>query len=338
MSKSHKKKEHSPDFPTAVWHGKDLFEGKPVDSLTVIFHTIGCHWSHSGGCSMCGYFNDSATVPPGDENLISQFDHVLKKIGNNTALIKIFTSGSFFDDREIAHSVRTGIFEKIGDIGTIKKIVAETRPEFVTEKKLNDSLEILDKYGIRLEIAVGLETSNDAIRKDCINKGFTFNDFIKASKTAKSLGVTTKAYLLLKPPFISEKAAIDDIIASITDAAPYATTISINLCNIQKGTLVEELSERKSYRPPWLWSAVYVLIKGKELFPEITLMSDPVAAGLNRGPHNCKKCDGDIAQILRDFSISQDTGVLSEVDCDCYPLWEKVIELEDNTFGSYLIK
>lgn len=325
-------------LPTAVWQGKDLIEGRPVDSRTIIFHTIGCYWSRHDGCTMCGYFNDSAAVPPTEGDLLSQMDHAMATMANTPALIKIFTSGSFFDDREIPPAIRTRIFERFGDTGHIKKIVAETRPEFVTEKNLRTSREILDKYGIQLEIAVGLETSNDLIRQDCINKGFTFNDFIEASGKALSLGVTVKVYLLLKPPFISEKTAVDDILASIKDVSPHASTVSLNLCNIQKGTMVEELSNRKSYRPPWLWSAVFVLKKAKAMFPGITFMSDPVAAGLGRGPHNCRKCDGDVAQSLRDFSISQDIDALSNVDCDCIPLWEKVIELEENTFGSYLIQ
>ncbi len=47
---------------------------------------------------------------------------------------------------------------------------------------------------------MGLETGNDVIRDECINKGFNFTDFIKASGIAGEMGVSTKAYLLLKPP------------------------------------------------------------------------------------------------------------------------------------------
>ena len=65
------------------------------------------------------------------------------------------------------------------------------------------------KYVDRLEIAVGLETSNDKIRIECINKNFLFKDFVRASETAKKYGVTTKAYLLLKPPFINEKDTLE---------------------------------------------------------------------------------------------------------------------------------
>ncbi|MDF1556612.1 MAG: archaeosine biosynthesis radical SAM protein RaSEA [ANME-2 cluster archaeon] len=333
-----RKKARPVDRPTAVWAGSDLLDGKPVDSLTIIFCTTGCYWGLGEGCTMCGYINESADSPPLDDDLLAQLDHAAVKISPQTSLIKIFTSGSFFDQKEISQSARTRILETISKMKTVKKVVAETRPEFVTKERLVDTLNVLDRYDIRFEIAMGLETSSDTIRKDCINKGFTFDDFARASKTAADVGVTTKAYLLLKPPFLSEKTAVDDMLLSISDTVAYASTISLNLCNVQNGTLVEELHNRKDYRPPWLWSAVSVLKKAKEMFPHITFMSDPVAAGSKRGPHNCGECDKEVAQVLRDFSISQDLAILSDVDCRCYSLWEKVMELEDNAYGSYLIK
>lgn len=287
---------------------------------------------------MCGYTNDAAVVPPTQQDMMAQLEHVMGKMGKQTSLFKIFTSGSFFDDREMPPKVRAQMLEKIGECGTVKKIVAETRPEFVSTDSLTHALEVLDTYGIKLEIAVGLETSSDVIRKDCINKGFTFGDFVKASETALSLGVSTKAYLLLKPPFLSEKAAVDDMLASISDTVPYAHIISLNLCNVQKWTKVEELFNRRSYRPPWLWSAVFILKTAKEMFPDTTLISDPVGAGSLRGPHNCRQCDKDVAGALRDFSITQDTGILSGEGCECYSLWEKVMDMEDGTYGSHLVK
>lgn len=128
------------------------------------------------------------------------------------------------------------------------------------------------------------------------------------------------------------------MIQSINDAAPYAGTISVNLCNVQKGTLVDEMFERGDYRPPWLWSAVEVLKKGKDSNPDTILMSDPVGAGSARGPHNCGKCDKDVAEAIRNFSLSQDAGVFDNLDCECRELWKKVIELEDFTFGAPLVK
>jgi radical SAM enzyme (TIGR01210 family) len=324
-------KSNPPDRPTVVWMGKDLLEGKPITTLTVIFQTTGCRWNN---CTMCGYVYDSARKPPSHDDLMKQFEHAMSRCRDEEFMVKIFTSGSFFDDAEIPEATPKEMLSRLGSDNHVKKVIAETRPEYVTQEKLKDAVYVLGK---KLEVAIGLETSNDLIRKDCINKGFSFSDFMRAGETAKKEGVTVKAYLLLKPLFLSERLAIDDMIRSIDDSAQVAGTISLNLCNVQKGTLVDDMFERRDYRPPWLWSAVEVLKRGKDSHPDVVIMSDPVGAGSARGPHNCGKCDKDVAEAIRIFSLSQDINVFSSLDCECRELWKKVVELEDFTFGAPII-
>ncbi|CAG0990235.1 hypothetical protein METP3_02603 [Methanosarcinales archaeon] len=325
-------KFNPPDRPTAVWTGKDLLDGKPITALTIIFQTSGCRWNN---CTMCGYVYDSARSPPSHDDLMKQFEHAMSRCKDEEFILKIFTSGSFLDDSEIGSSTRIEMLSRLRENDRVKKVIAETRPEYVTDEKLSGAKEALGK---KFEVAMGLETSNDIIRKDCINKGFSFSDFVRASEVAKKNDVTVKAYLMQKPPFLSEGIAMNDMINSINDAAPFALTISMNLCNVQKGTLVDEMFERGDYRPPWLWSAVEALKAGKELAPGTVIMSDPVGAGSMRGPHNCGKCDDDVAEAIRIFSVTQDTAVFKNLDCDCKELWKKVVELEDFTFGAPLVK
>ncbi|MFZ3166643.1 MAG: archaeosine biosynthesis radical SAM protein RaSEA [Candidatus Methanoperedens sp.] len=325
-------KFNPPDRPTAVWTGKDLLDGKPITALTIIFQTSGCRWNN---CTMCGYVYDSARSPPSHDDLMKQFEHAMSRCKDEEFIVKIFTSGSFLDDSEIGSSTRIEMLSRLRENDRVKKVIAETRPEYVTDEKLSEASAALGK---KFEVAIGLETSNDVIRKDCINKGFSFSDFTRASEVAKKNDVTVKAYLMQKPPFLSEGIAMNDMINSINDAAPFARTISMNLCNVQKGTLVDEMFERGDYRPPWLWSAVEALRVGKELAPGTVIMSDPVGAGSMRGPHNCGKCDDDVAEAIRIFSLTQDTAVFKNLDCDCKELWKKVVELEDFTFGAPLVK
>lgn len=327
-----KPKSNPPGKPTAVWTGKDLLGGKPVPSLTIIFRTQGCRWNN---CTMCGYVYDSAQKPPSHGDLMNQFEYALSRCKDEEFIVKIFTSGSFLDDCEIGPATRNEMLSRLGADGRVKKVIAETRPEYVTHEKLSESMASLGK---KFEVAIGLETSSDMIRKDCINKGFSFSDFVRASEVAKDAGVSVKAYLLLKPFFLSERTAINDIVNSINDTSPYAETISVNLCNVQKGTLVDEMFMQGDYRPPWLWSALEVLKIGKESNPGVVLMSDPVGAGSARGPHNCGKCDKDVAEAIRVFSLAQDTGIFKNLDCECRALWEKVVELEDFTFGAPFLK
>jgi len=325
-------KFNPPDRPTAVWTGRDILDGKPIAALTVIFQTTGCRWNN---CTMCGYVYDSSRKAPSHDELMKQFENALLRCRDEEFIVKIFTSGSFLDDGEVPSETRKEMLSRLGADVRVKKVIAETRPEYVTQEKVSECTAALGK---RFEVAVGLETSNDMIRRDSINKGFSFADFVNSSKIAEQENATTKAYLLLKPPFLSEGDAVRDIIKSINDSVQYAGTISVNLCNVQKGTLMDEMFERGDYRPPWLWSAVEVLKRGKEVNSGTVIMSDPVAAGSKRGPHNCGKCDKDVAEAIRIFSLTQDTGVFAGLNCECRETWKKVVELERFTFGATLVK
>ncbi|MFQ6062403.1 MAG: archaeosine biosynthesis radical SAM protein RaSEA [Methanosarcinales archaeon] len=323
---SHQKIKKYPKLnkPTASWIGKDL----DIKTLTIIFRTSGCYWNR---CTMCGYYKDSAQKVSG-ESLIAQFKSAMDLMNDKEEfMVKIFTSGSFLDTREIPIKTRDEILNALGTDSRVKKVIVETRPEFVTEEIIDKCTSLISNF----EIAIGLETSNDLIRRDCINKGFTFQDFVRASLIAKKYNCTVKVYLLLKPPFLSEGTAISDIVQTVHDTAHLANTISINLCNVQSGTLVEEMWKKGDYRPPWLWSAVDVLKKSKK-DTDIILISDPVGAGSLRGPHNCGLCDKKVAKAIKEFSLSQNKKLFYDLYCDCYELWKKVVELEDFTYGAPL--
>jgi hypothetical protein len=291
-----------------VWKEKERFNGEVVDCLTIILRTRGCYWD---SCLMCGYTKDSYQAT--EDELIQQIDYAI----TTTPVVKIFTSGSFFDSREISDRVKKYLKDKITGLG-IEKLIVESRPEFVTEENLAEF------EGINLEVGIGLETADDFIRDVCINKGFKFKDFERAVKTLKKFNFRVKAYLLLKPPFLSESEAIEDVLNSMRKVENLVDVISINLTNVQRNTFVEKLWRSKLYRPPWLWSAVYVLTKAK-----IDTICDPVAAGKMRGPHNCGKCDESVARAIKEFSLTQDGSVFDELSCECIHAWKRVLDLED---------
>ncbi|MBO4302230.1 archaeosine biosynthesis radical SAM protein RaSEA [Methanosarcinaceae archaeon] len=324
------------DRPAACWLGKDNIRGEIMDVLTVIFRTSGCFWGKQGGCTMCGYVYDSAAGEPTVDDLMSQLENALLRAEKKERfMVKIFTSGSFLDEKEISREAREKILGRLAADERVACILAETRPEFVTDENAADCARLA--AGKPMEFAYGLETTSDRIRLASINKGFSFAQFRKACGTARSHGLFNKGYLMLKPPFLSEKEAMDDILRSIDEAEPYVETISVNLCNVQSGTYVERLWERGEFRPPWLWTIVEILKKAKTKHPGLYLMSDPVGAGAKRGPRNCRLCSHDVADMLRDFSVTQDITVLDRIDCDCRKLWEKELLLDDMTFGSPIL-
>nr|WP_321497275.1 archaeosine biosynthesis radical SAM protein RaSEA [uncultured Methanolobus sp.] len=329
-------KPSSLDVPAASWTGRDVIESGEIDTITVIFKTSGCWWGKAGGCTMCGYVYDSAQGAPSDDDLMAQLEKAMRKTSDfDRFMVKIFTSGSFLDTKEISLEVRHRILEKLDSDERIVKVLAETRPEFVTEENVKDCVSVLKNTAF--EVAMGLETSSDVIRKQSINKGFTFRNFVDAAIAARENGATVKSYLMLKPLFLSEKEALEDIVQTVRDAAEYTDTFSINLCNVQRGTYVEHLWDRKQYRPPWLWSIVDILQRTKKEFPDMIITSDPVGAGSKRGPRNCRECSHAVADTIRLFSLTQDLSCFDHLSCGCRDLWGQVLELDDHTFGSPIL-
>lgn len=277
---------------------------------------------------MCGYWHEAADVTQAD--ILAQLEQALRNSPEDEFILKIFTSGSFLDEREIASETRKEIAKMVERRKEIKKLIVETRPEYVSAEKIEDL-----KAVENLELAIGLETANDFIRSKYIHKGFSFEDYRKAAKITRDCGATVKTYLLLKPPFVSEKKAIEDVITSAKLVSGYSSTISLNLCNVQTYTLLEELWRRGYYRPPWLWSAVDA-IQGIAR-QNVVVISDPVGAGHKRGPHNCGTCDLRIKEAIKRFNITQDVSALEDLDeneCECREVWHALIRYDDFLFGS----
>jgi radical SAM enzyme (TIGR01210 family) len=275
---------------------------------------------------MCGYYLDAVKKKISPSNLITQFDFAfndkLEEIERDSYKysLKLFNSGSFLDDNEISKEVRSHIYNKISNVENIEEVVIESRFEYITNDKL---AEIKNNFKKKyLEIAVGLESVDDHIRNNFINKGILFRDFPSILNNCKEFDIGVKVYLLFKPPFLNEQAAIDDCIYSIRKLIDLGVnSISINPTNIQKGTLVEYLWFQNRYRPPWYYSlfkAIRNSVSQNDL-KNLRLLSDPSGAGTKRGIHNClkKECETFAKEKLKKFVLSQDLEELEKIEYEC---------------------
>ncbi len=312
----------------SYWINEDNVAGAPGTALFIILPTIGCYRFRIGkACYMCAYPAAAPKVRWAQDAIVGYVREALGKIEGEKGpfAVRIFTSGSFFDNGELKPETRRRIFEILAEKKEVKEIVVESRSELVRYNAVRELAEIAE--GKHFEVAIGLETANDDIADVSINKGNTFEEFVRAAEITHQAGAKVKTYLLLKPIFLSERDAIEDVKGSILKAEPYTDTFSINITDIQKGTLYERLWEKKEYRPPWLWSAVEVLLWAKKRFPEKRILSDPVGAGSKRGPHNClTDYDRVIGRAIKKFSATQDLSYIENLKPECRKRWEYVIE------------
>ena len=333
--RAEKQQTYDPHKPTRVWIDEDNTPTGVYESLTIILNTGGCRWARAGGCTMCGYVAESVeggTVA--HEALMDQIDacldHEAEQAESECDLVKIYTSGSFLDEREVPAETRAAIAETFADR---ERIVVESLPDFVTAEKLADFTE----HGLETDVAIGLETATDRVRRDCVNKYFDFADFEAACAEAETADAGVKAYLLMKPPFLAEPEAAADMISSIERCAAVegCHTVSMNPCNVQRYTMVDELFFEGGYRPPWLWSVAHVLESTADV--DAIVVSDPVGHGSDRGAHNCGECDDLVQKAIKDFDLRQDPSVFSQVSCECESAWEHVMKAE-TSFNMPLVR
>ncbi len=306
--------------PIAMWTEKDTSKGEIVDAFVLILRTRGCYWALNSGCTMCGYINDARMEPVSDENMEIQLEKALKRY-RGEKVVKIFTSGSFLDPNEISPEMQVRIARAFKDA---ERFIVESLPEFVTEKILEPVVQD------NLEIAIGLESASDEVLERNVNKSFRVKDYIRAAELMSEIGIALKTYLLLKPPFMTENEAIEDAERSVLFAAKYSSEISLNPINIQSHTLVNRLWKRGEYRPPWLWSVIEVIKATKPEIGDVRLVSWPTAGGLQRGAHNCGKCDKDVLKAIEEFSLTQDLSVFDGLSCSCIDEWKDVLQTGDS--------
>ncbi len=306
----------------AAWRERDFLHGRSVPAGVIVLSTRGCAWALRGGCTMCGYVYDSSRGVSQAE-VLRQFKEGVARLGD-VAYLKVFNSGSFFDSDEIAPETRREIYRIVNTLG-VERLQVESRPEYISRGVLEEAAELLEP---ELEVGIGLESTSDYVREVCINKGFTLKEFRRALRLCRGAGARVKAYLLIKPPFLTEAEAVEDAVRSGTKAARLGVDrLSFNPVNVQRGTLVEELFKKREYRPPWLWSVVAVVRRVKERVG-IPVVCSPSGAGTRRGAHNCGRCDSRVLSAIRSFSATQEIEHLHGLDCECMRSWREELALE----------
>lgn len=327
----------SPAELSTSWFSEDLLYSGVGNAVFIILPTPGCAHAlfESGGCTMCSYIADSPLKKVSSDELINIFENLMERreIKSKTA-VKIFVSGSFLNEEELPKEARDEILKRLNKEENVEEVVVESRPEYVTEKVLQECCNLLpDKI---FEVSIGLESSSDYIKKYRINKGFLNEDFERAVNVIKRLKpnykITSKAYLFVKPILTSEKEAIEDAVAS----AQYAEKMGvdrISFCpaTIHKGTLMELLWRRGSYQPPWIWSIIEI-IKRVRSEVKIPVMMDTSGFGTRRGPFNCKKCNRKFKNLIIESNLNQ--SIPEEFECECKYRWMGDVEFSDRAHST----
>ncbi len=170
-------------------------------------------------CLMCDLWKHTTdeTIPVGA--IPAQMEFAFEKLSPATHL-KLFNSGSFFDPRAIP----VEDYKQIASLSAaFENVLVESHTAFIGEK----CLEFDRMLNGQLEVAIGLETVHPEVLPR-LNKGMSLEDFKKSVGFLQSNGISTRAFILLRPPFLDEAEGLEWACRSID----FAFACGVDICSV----------------------------------------------------------------------------------------------------------
>jgi archaeosine synthase beta-subunit len=307
-------------------------DGVPVSRKVLVFRSNGCHWAKRNGCSMCGYFIET-TGQRGvvtSENYVNQLRSEMQQTDfSRFPVLCLFTAGSFLDDWEFPWEAAQEVFRLLGQEKHLKKVIIESCAQYIEEWKIARLRELIGDKTV--EVGIGLESSDPYILRNCVNKDFTLDLYDHAVKALKK-DFKVLSYVLVKPPFLSEREGLELAIESGRYAFQQGSdAVSLEPMYVERHTLVDYVFREgyhyndSSYRPPWLWTVFEAARTLRREFPDREVRignSDelPRAYHLSR---NCDLCSDEASVRIQQYDQTYDLNFLDRLECSCQEDWRK---------------
>jgi radical SAM enzyme (TIGR01210 family) len=175
---------------------KECTPAGTIEDTAIIFLT---NRECSFHCLMCDLWKNTTdvTIPVGA--IPDQIEWALERI-QSAKHLKLYNSGSFFDSRAIPEEDYPRIASLVSHFDTV---IVESHPRLIGDR----CLQFRDMLKPELHVALGLETVNpDLLLR--LNKKMTLQDFTHSVSFLNSHGILVRAFILLRPPFLTEEEGV----------------------------------------------------------------------------------------------------------------------------------
>jgi radical SAM enzyme (TIGR01210 family) len=214
-------------------------DGRVVDVATLFLTNRECPFR----CLMCDLWKNTleASVAPGQ--IPAQIRWALDRLPPARHL-KLYNSGNFFDPRAIPPADYAAIARLAA---SFERVVVECHPRLVGRR----CREFRRLLGGELEVAMGLETVHPEVLPR-LNKRMTLDDFAGAVRLLRGEGIAVRAFILVRPPFLTDAEGLEWARRSLD----YAFGLGVGCCSLiptRPGNgAMEELERRGLFAPPSL--------------------------------------------------------------------------------------
>ena len=299
VSKRGRKNLTDPQKPNGWLIEKErTIKGKIEDTGTIFLTNMECPFQ----CLMCDLWKNTTNEPVAIGSIPKQIARAMEKMPGVKHL-KLYNSGSFFDNRAIP-------VEDYKEIASILKnletVIVESHPKFINEKCLH----LRDMLVPDLHIALGLETVHPEILRK-LNKKMTIDDFRNSVSFLTKYGINSRAFILLRPPWLKESEGVLWAERSID----FAFNAGVECCTVipvRGGNgAMELLMQKGEFNPPEIQSLEVVLKYGIGLHRG-RVFADTWDLGLFS---KCEKCIDKRTSRLVEMNLTQQ--IVPEVECEC---------------------
>jgi radical SAM enzyme (TIGR01210 family) len=171
--------------------------------------------------------------------------------------LKLYNAGSFFDPLAIPPADYAEIARQAGPF---ERVIVECHPRLVGRR----FREFRRMLAGELEVALGLETVHPEVLPR-LNKRMTLDDFARAAKAVRAEGAHLRAFILVRPPFLTDAEGLVWARRSLD----YAFGLGVECCSLiatRAGNgAMEELGRQEQFEPPSLESLERALEYGLSL-------------------------------------------------------------------------
>jgi radical SAM enzyme (TIGR01210 family) len=272
--------------------------GKIEETATIFLTNKECPFT----CLMCDLWKNTMDSRISAGDIPRQIEWALSRLPE-TKQIKLYNSGNFFDVQAIPH-------QDYQDIATLltgfETVIVESHPKLINDKCLNFN-EMLEA---ELQVAIGLETIHPEVLRS-LNKRMNLKDFVKSVKMLTLNGIQSRAFILLRPPFLSENEGIEWAKKSIDFAFDCGVECCVIIPTRSGNGAMNWLQSKGLFSPPVIRSLEEVLDYG------INLKAGRVFADLWDVEQFSKCRDCFPERKLRLEKINLEQQVLSPVKCTC---------------------
>jgi archaeosine synthase beta-subunit len=230
----------SPERPYAfLVEPEPAGDGRLVDVATLFLTNRECPFR----CLMCDLWKNTLETSVGVGQIPSQIRWGLDQLPAAQHL-KLYNSGNFFDPRAIPPDDYRAI-ARLAE--PFERLIVECHPRLVGSR----FRDFRTMSTTELEVAMGLETIHPEILPR-LNKAMTLDDFSHAVRVVRAEGAHARAFILVRPPFLSDDEGLEWARRSLD----YAFAVGVEICTLiptRAGNgAMEQLALDGQFAPPSL--------------------------------------------------------------------------------------